>query len=205
MEIIADFVKAVGVTQLKTLTEEKIKELKEFTFRQDFNENQWRNFYTNEGRLLDKEIFKEVREEIIGEVCKMADAYGHEYEGINISNSWSFSTLDGDPIFHHNHPNGYFSGVFYLTDGAPLHIIDHSVGSLFFIMPNRDPNKTTKFGNYRIKIDPKPGMLVLFPAGMYHEVTPYKKGNTRLSIAFNTHPYGDVGISPSRITLPKNI
>ena len=95
----------------------------------------------------------------------------------------------------HNHPQAHFSGVYYVQ--AP-----ENCGRIFF----DNPHTFTAFdelSSYKrdfieqgrqhktITVDPRAGLLILFPAYLIHSVEENKSDEERISIAFNCHsvPY----------------
>jgi uncharacterized protein (TIGR02466 family) len=186
------FPKTVGVAQLQTLTPDVIAKAKELIdIGSDYPiEND--GGFTREQQLLNKSIFREVKQEILGLCREFAAVYSHIVEDIAICNSWGNVVNYGDSIRHHNHTNSYISGSFYLSEGTPFNIINDDAQSLFGFAPAIRAD-----GNYRsmesFNIDPKPGRIVLFPSNLRHMVLPSKSRERRYSIAFNAVPVGRIG------------
>src|SRR5690606_8959855 len=80
--------------------------------------------YTTEQQLLDKALFREVREEILTLCLEFAQAYGHEVEELRICNSWGNVVGYQESIRYHRHDNSYISGSFYLSGGSPFNILN---------------------------------------------------------------------------------
>lgn len=102
-------------------------------------------------------------------------------------NSYSFkSWLSGDRMSVHNHNNSYFSAVFYLLTESG------KGGEIEFSDPRSNANRgyqrefLEKFKN--IRIQPKSGDFVIFPAYLYHSVLPFC-GNVRLSMPVDMFIY----------------
>ena len=102
---------------------------------------------------------------------------------------WANVNGPGQYNGNHNHPGCSWSGVYYVrvedTTDDPL----PRAGHLQFYDPRgsiemiRHPGKSM-FG-HTITIRPQSGMLLVFPAWLYHSVNPFLSDVTRISIAFN--------------------
>ena len=102
---------------------------------------------------------------------------------------WANVNGPGQYNANHNHPNCHWSGVYYVrvedTSDDPL----PKAGQLQFYDPRgsinmiQHPGKSM-FGHV-VNIRPQPGLLVLFPAWLYHSVNPFLSDVQRISIAFN--------------------
>jgi uncharacterized protein (TIGR02466 family) len=90
----------------------------------------------------------------------------------------------------HNRPGSTWSGVYYVDTGAPTSL-HHS--QLQLIAPERRGAST--FMPYLLPdtlcINPKAGMMVLFPSYLTHAVLPHQGRRPRVSIALNlrSDPY----------------
>lgn len=98
----------------------------------------------------------------------------------------------------HNHPNCHLSGVFYIRTPP-------GSGILRIYSPQRFPdsmdsltpefrlkiplkNGGNRLSSNRIDVQIKPGLLVLFPSYLVHEVIASKADTKRISFAFNISP-----------------
>jgi uncharacterized protein (TIGR02466 family) len=101
--------------------------------------------------------------------------------------AWANVARTGDYAKPHIHPNSNISGVYYVDAGdAPPD--DSNSGVIELMDPRQRPGMfetagTVPFDAYRIV--PKTGMLLLFPAWLYHYVHPYQGTRPRVSVAFN--------------------
>jgi len=89
----------------------------------------------------------------------------------------------------HIHMDGYVSGVYYplLPDmvGRPEH------GEAGFFELGRPPADFPITAQTAIMpVQPKPGMLILFPSYFYHRTIPFESDQRRISIAFDVMPRG---------------
>lgn len=101
--------------------------------------------------------------------------------------AWANVARAGNYAKPHVHPNSNISGVYYVDVGdAPED--DKNSGVLEFLDPRQRPGMfetdgTVPFDGYRVV--PKNGLLLLFPAWLYHYVHPYNGTRPRVSVAFN--------------------
>lgn len=115
-----------------------------------------------------------------------------------ITTSWITNNEQGDTIRHHHHKNCWYSGVLYHGD------YDDTSGSLVFKNPisdqarfdvDSDPNPMRD----SIAIPPRKNLLILFPSSITHYC--YEINRSRVSLAFNILPVGELGQSDSTCTL----
>lgn len=85
----------------------------------------------------------------------------------------------------HRHPGYLFSGVYYLQ-------VPGQAGSLNFHDPRADVRMLrprfaadTTFTNFLVRIQPEPGLLVLFPSWLPHNVDPNLSPEPRVAISFD--------------------
>lgn len=101
--------------------------------------------------------------------------------------AWANVGRSGSYTKPHVHPNANLSAVYYVdagdepADGSQSGIIE-------FLDPRGRPNMfstegTLKFDAYRVL--PERGLLLLFPAWLYHYVHPYQGQTPRICVAFN--------------------
>ncbi len=148
--------------------------------------------FTNDQQFLNRAIFREVKQEILGLCREFAQVYSHIVDDIHICNSWGNVVGYGEAIRYHKHSNAYISGSFYLSEGSFFNIMDRSHSELFGFSPAVKPGD-----NYRamesFNISPKPRRIILFPSGLMHSVLPSKTQAKRYSVAFNVIPVGRIG------------
>ena len=192
MELVDLFPRTIAVGELQSLTPDIIARATELIDISSGNEVQADGGYTTDQQFLNRAIFREVKQEILGMCREFAKAYSHIVDDINICNSWGNVVGYGDSIRYHKHSNAYISGSFYLTDGSPFNITDRDRMDLFGFSPRLE-----KGDNYRamesFTINPKPRRIILFPSGMMHCVLPSKDQAKRYSVAFNAVPVGRIG------------
>ena len=101
---------------------------------------------------------------------------------------WGINMRAGDLNFQHVHPDAKVSGVYYVSVPPPPQGASAEEGAIMFVDPrprahmNRVQNQTTK-----ITVNPKAGMMILFPAYYEHAVIPFRGAGVRTCIAFNAN------------------
>ena len=116
-----------------------------------------------------------------------------EYEHFYISECWANLNLEGDAHPRHNHPNSILSGVYYAR--APK-----SCGDITFYDPRPQATiihpaakETTTYNAHRHVVQPREGLLIVFPSWLEHGVDPNASGADRLSFSFNVMLTGEIG------------
>lgn len=104
---------------------------------------------------------------------------GDEIRAEPYGGAWANVLRDGGYNKVHNHPGAVWSAVYYVATGDPYP--DPPDNGNFEFM---DPRPGNVHGGKEI-IPPEPGVLMLFPAWLYHYVNPYHGEGERISIAFN--------------------
>ncbi|HWK45078.1 MAG TPA: 2OG-Fe(II) oxygenase family protein [Stellaceae bacterium] len=109
--------------------------------------------------------------------------------------AWANVNGPGDSNICHYHPGSVWSGTYYVADGGCAS--DLSLGGEFEMLDPRGSGPgmyapTLKFAGEdgasvgsAETILPRPGLLVVFPSWLYHQVRPYRGTELRISIAFN--------------------
>jgi uncharacterized protein (TIGR02466 family) len=100
---------------------------------------------------------------------------------------WGNVLRDGQYSSAHNHPGRFWSGVYYVSTGAP-DAGRRMCGELEFIDPRAGANMSSPPGNVLdrgLRVRPQDGMMVLFPSWLKHFVHPYFGPGERISVGFN--------------------
>lgn len=100
------------------------------------------------------------------------------------ADAWAMVSRNEDYGFMHNHPNAFFSGVYYVATGRKdkrrkngvLEFMDPRIHALHV------PGLTT---TDQRAIEPKPGLCVMFPGWLMHSVHPFHGTGERIAVAFN--------------------
>ena len=102
------------------------------------------------------------------------------------NNAWAMVNGSGHSVRAHLHPNSLMSGVVYLQ--TPEHsgniaFLDPRNGAQVLLPPLKDPQASLLNGRHEIV--PRPGLMLLFPAWLWHEVGASNSQQERISISFN--------------------
>src|SRR5258708_6340865 len=102
-----------------------------------------------------------------------------------ITGGWANVSAPGAGHRVHNHPNNYFSGVYYVrTYKGPNPIISLDPSPQTAI--TRPPiTELTAENTEQVVVSVKDGMLLTFPAWLQHSVDPNRSDCARISIGFN--------------------
>ncbi len=100
----------------------------------------------------------------------------------------------GESTIVHNH-HADLIGIYYArtaeSDRPPIHLtdgedyFDAGDGVLMLHDPRFNANLTTVCNRDHVKVFPRPGLMLIFPAYVWHSVTPHKGDFHRLSFAMN--------------------
>lgn len=93
--------------------------------------------------------------------------------------AWANVLRDGGYNKVHNHPGAVWSAVYYIASGEP-YAEPPGNGNFEFM----DPRPGNIHGGKEI-VTPEPGLLMVFPAWLYHYVNPYHGDGERISVAWN--------------------
>lgn len=97
---------------------------------------------------------------------------------------WAVRLLKGGQQSSHIHPDGWLSGVAYLTMPTEVH---YPAGGIEFSLAGESYPKTAV--NLPVRLHPpNVGDLVLFPSSLHHRTIPFDSDVERLSIAFDVVP-----------------
>ena len=109
---------------------------------------------------------------------------------LQITQSWANYTSKNQFHHKHNHPNSFVSGVFYF-DCDENDSIDFSKSQYEQIKIYT--KESTPLNCDTVSFRVLTGDLFLFPSSLDHMVPPVTSDRTRISIAFNSFPVGDIG------------
>jgi uncharacterized protein (TIGR02466 family) len=124
-----------------------------------------------------------------------ADRQGNPVHPVWTVQAWANVNGPGDGNICHYHPGSFWSGTYYVADGGCAS--DPALGGEFEMLDPRGPGPGmyapalkfagedgTSAGSAET-IRPNPGLLMLFPSWLLHQVRPYRGTGLRISIAFN--------------------
>jgi tetratricopeptide (TPR) repeat protein len=104
--------------------------------------------------------------------------------GYRIAGSWSVKLDPGGFHVNHVHPQGWLSSAYYVELPVSVPGDSSRAGWLKFgepaiAIPGCEPEHF---------VEPRPGLLVLFPSYLWHGTVPFAKGGRRLTAAFDVLP-----------------
>jgi tetratricopeptide (TPR) repeat protein len=106
---------------------------------------------------------------------------GQDYR---LSGAWSVRLTPGGRHVDHLHDQGWISSAFYV-DLPPAVLEGDGQGELRFGQPGT-PTRPALEAEHRVQ--PRPGVLALFPSYMWHGTEPFDGDQPRLTIAFDIAP-----------------
>ena len=122
-------------------------------------------------------------------VGKMVDATAGpgEFKGALSLSAWATICRAGAYHAPHSHPDSAWSGVYYVDAGEtnPDHPLS---GMLEFLDPRAGIEAVSAPGDpygEPVRIQPEPGLLVVFPSWLFHWVHPYAGETPRIAVSFN--------------------
>ncbi len=110
---------------------------------------------------------------------------------LRITQSWTNHSAPGQFHHRHAHPNSYLSGCFYVraAEGEDrIHFFNDTYERIQI-----EPKSFNLFNSTSWWLPVSTGALLLFPSNLTHMVETVTAQDTRVSLAFNTFPVGDVG------------
>jgi uncharacterized protein (TIGR02466 family) len=105
---------------------------------------------------------------------------------VTFNGSWSVRLKNAGFHINHIHPQGWISSAYYLQLPPAVGAEDgRQQGWIQFGQP---PVELGLNLSPRRFLQPKQGMLVLFPSSMWHGTVPFESGTQRLTVAFDIAP-----------------
>jgi len=109
---------------------------------------------------------------------------------LRVTQSWANYTMPGQHHHKHMHQNSFLSGVFYAqvkdTDSINFYKNTYDLISIPF-------KEAGLYNTANSLVNVEDGMLLIFPSSLTHMVNEVQGAHTRISVAFNTFPKGNVG------------
>ena len=123
---------------------------------------------------------------------EIQEANNFSCSGFEITSMWANYFPDGCAMAPHRHANSYWSGVLYLSDGAPTVFFDpihqRAMGQFeLYRLPKFDDGFDMNSQHVET-ISAEAGKLIIFPSWFVHE-TGISRGD-RYSVSFNSLPQG---------------
>lgn len=136
--------------------------------------------------LLREEIDKAVADY----VARMPDdaehpLYRRRRQRFGYAASWSSRLRDCGFHTNHVHPKGWISSAYYVAVPDAVENAETKEGWIKF----GEPNLPSGIGDaVRRMVQPRPGVLVLFPSYLWHGTVPFHSKESRTTIAFDATP-----------------
>lgn len=138
-------------------------------------------------------------------IDRMTEKFNELHLGIGLSINykqdiiryWANEDYAHPIVEPHSHPDGFFSGVYYVNTGdidtyGRLHIMN-PVREMFHVVRPYMVNQQNEYWSEAHVVEPKRGMFVIFPSWLVHYVDfrlepneNLMSGKNRLSVAFDT-------------------
>jgi uncharacterized protein (TIGR02466 family) len=102
------------------------------------------------------------------------------------NNAWAMVNRRGHGNRAHLHSNSLFSGVVYLQvppGSGAIRFLDPRAGAQMLMPPLRPGVSSLADG--RCSVVPTPGLMLLFPSWLWHEVEPSASDDPRIVVSFN--------------------
>ena len=167
----------------------------------DFVNKHENTFYPNSGNKYSKNTFI-LNEMEMGDINKFCNDSLQIYlkniinpltnTSLKVTQSWiNYTELNG---YHHehDHPNSIISGVFYFSADKNKDIISFKKNEYKQIQILY--KEANDYNTLQTDIRVESGDLVLFPSSVPHYVPHTENTKTRISLAFNSFVYGEIGL-----------
>ncbi|HEY8685982.1 MAG TPA: TIGR02466 family protein [Chloroflexota bacterium] len=99
--------------------------------------------------------------------------------------AWAIVNQRGDHNSLHTHPGATWSGVYYVDQGESEPDAKGTPIQLYDANQARSNTFFPSLMSPKCQINPKPGLMILFPSYVAHAVPPHQGDRPRISIAFN--------------------
>ncbi|MGF1605140.1 MAG: tetratricopeptide repeat protein [Rhodothalassiaceae bacterium] len=106
----------------------------------------------------------------------------HKGAALRFSGSWSVLLFDAGFHVPHYHSEGWISSAYYVALPDPVADPATPAGRLEF---GRPPLPVPHGGEPVMQIQPRPGLLALFPSYCWHGTVPFQADQPRLTVAFD--------------------
>jgi len=128
-------------------------------------------------------------EDCVSDYFKATTAPKHDVN-LKITQSWVNYSDPGQYHHKHAHPNSFVSGVYYLQTNPDDRIYFYKDQYQQIKFPTDDWNA---YNSESWWFEADAGKLILFPSSLTHMVPTVQGDVTRISLSFNTFPFGIVG------------
>ncbi len=183
----------LGVTQFTG----DIKYIQKIVKENQFESNGGGNSISNDKWILDLPELIDLKNIINNFIRRyVLKVFGIDHT-VDITQSWSTVTNNGEEHPVHFHPNSYLSGVMFVKssdDSSPLLLHNNiKLPSISLDLydgkeSNIPPNEFASVTASTFSVAPTEGSIVLFPSLTPHGVCKSRSKDERIIIAFNTFP-----------------
>jgi hypothetical protein len=161
----------------------------------NFNSIEWisdtNRDYSKSNRILEESAWSSIKNQIL----KHIEQYFYRILMANstieiaITSSWLNKNNIGQVHQRHTHPNSILSGVlFFDFHDTGIVFVDTKYQQVLY-----EKTEFNIFNSQEWTVKPEPGLLLLWPSYLAHEVGTIN--STRYSLSFNTWIYGDINNS----------
>ncbi|WP_066377811.1 MULTISPECIES: TIGR02466 family protein [unclassified Anabaena] len=136
---------------------------------------------------LFKEFFDVIVQAFSEVVCKDYQIEVADRQKFFVKKAWVNVNPTGGYNVVHNHPNAFFSGVYYLQadqDSGEIAFLN-PVSEQGLTMPHELIHQSSIYTSDRYFYSPRKDLLLLFPSYINHYVHPNKSSEDRICVAFN--------------------
>ena len=154
------------------------------------------DFISDDQYILNR--FPELKSQILKHINYYASLLPCKTVEHQICSSWAYISKKNNITNNfHKHGNSNLSGVFYLTEGAPITFTEkHRFEQSFPFYPGDGEGKSSD-----VDIPIKSKQLIIFPSYLDHAIKINKIEGDRISIAFNVVPKGEIGNRTSKLII----
>ena len=186
------FPSVVGVEEHKEWAEQLLPSVNSFFQNQNYNTDFYYNGRTTHGTGLDLQKnpeYKPFTEFILAKGKEFLEVQGFDSNAVRF-NPYFFLNyfLEGSAHPRHVHSQCTISGIFYLQTppgSSPIRFMPNQPFRDFFDYFFHVKDKSNWFAMSHYDYQPYPGLLLMWPAWLYHEVVPNSSKEPRISIVFN--------------------
>ena len=192
------FSTALGKTKLN-LTDKDKNNLLLFAHKVNYlksgsQKNHNKTLVSEELYVLDKDIFKNIKKEILKCFFQYIDLYKYESNFL-ITTSWITKSQPGNYGEYHKHMNCFLSGVYYFK-------FPTNSGFISFNKFNNEniqiiPKEWNKYNGYGHTESIEENDIIFFPGNLHHSQLENNSNDVRYSLAFNFMPKGKNGYGDS--------
>jgi uncharacterized protein (TIGR02466 family) len=142
------------------------------------------------GHDMVEKLRARIDEAVADYIAKMKESESHPLlsrcaRDFRYSGSWSTRLADCGFHTNHIHPTGWISSAYYVAVPDAVKDEREAQGWIKFGEPNFDAHLGEAV---RRKLQPRPGVLVLFPSYMWHGTIPFHSDQIRTTVAFDVVP-----------------